>query len=77
VPAEDLAPRWEARTGQTGYFLGPVTVARRYRGLAFQAVELGGRGYSPDQIELFCEVRLRAALRREDSDPIAIRLDDG
>ena len=77
VPAEDLAPRWEARTGQTGYFLAPVTVARRYRGLAFQAVELGGRGYPPDQIELFCEVRLRAALRLEHSDPIAIRLDDG
>jgi len=69
-------PTWEARSGQTGYFLARVTVADRFRGLAFQAVEPGGLGYPPDQIEVFCEVRLREALELGDGDPIAIRLDD-
>jgi hypothetical protein len=40
--------------GQLGY-LAPVIVAGRDRGLAFQAVEAEGRGYPPNQIELFCE----------------------
>jgi len=76
VAAADVAPDWEARSGQTGYFLARVTVADRFRGLAFQAVEPGGLGYPPDQIEVFCEVRLREALELGDGDPIAIRLDD-
>jgi hypothetical protein len=52
VPAAEIRPDWEARTGQAGYFLAAVTVAGRYRGLAFQAVEPGEPGYPPDQIEL-------------------------
>ena len=39
LTAAEITPDWEARTGQSGYFLAPVTVAGRYRGLAFQAVE--------------------------------------
>lgn len=76
VAAADVAPDWEARSGQTGYFLARVTVADRFRGLAFQAVEPGDRGYPPDLIELFCEVHLREALGLGDGDPIAIRLDE-
>ncbi len=55
LTAAEITPDWEARTGQSGYFLAPVTVAGRYRGLAFQALEPGERGYPRDQIELFCE----------------------
>jgi CTP-dependent riboflavin kinase len=76
VAAAAIAPDWEARTGQAGYFVAPVTVAGRFRGLAFQAVEPAGRGYPPDQIELFCEVHLRMELGLEDGDPIAVRLDE-
>ena len=74
--ASEITPDWEARTGQTGYFLAPVTVAGRYRGLAFQAVEPAGRGYPPDQIELFCEAHLRGELGLRDGDPIAVWLSD-
>ena len=74
MPAAEITPDWEARTGQTGYFLAPVTVAGRYRGLAFQAVEPGERGYPSDQIELFCETHLRAELGLRDGDPIAVWL---
>src|SRR4029453_4456456 len=38
LPAAQIAPDWEARTGQAGYFLAPVTVAGRYRGRGFKAV---------------------------------------
>ena len=47
MPAGEITPDWEERTGQAGYFLASVTVAGRYRGLAFQAVEPGGRRYPP------------------------------
>jgi CTP-dependent riboflavin kinase len=77
MPAVAITPDWEARTGQAGYFLASVTVAGRYRGLAFQAVEPGGRGYPPDQIELFCEAHLRAELGVDDGDLIAVWLSDG
>src|SRR5215831_10995993 len=70
VAAAEIAPDWEARTGQSGYFIAPVTIAGRLRGLAFQAVELG---YPPDQIELFCEAHLRTTLGLGDGDPIALR----
>jgi len=53
-----------------------VTVAERYRGLAFQAVERGEPGYPPDQIELFCEAHLRGELGLGDGDPIAVWLSD-
>jgi CTP-dependent riboflavin kinase len=77
VPATEITPDWEERTGQAGYFLASVTVAGRYRGLAFQAVEPGERGYPPDQIELFCEAHLRAELGLDDGDLIAVWLNDG
>jgi CTP-dependent riboflavin kinase len=76
VAADEITSDWEARTGQSGYFLAPVAVAGRYRGLAFQAVEPGQRGYPPDQIELFCEVHLRTELGLGDGDGIAIWLGD-
>ena len=77
VPAVEITPDWEARTGQAGYFLASVTVAGRYRALAFQAVEPGKRGYPLDQIELFCEAHLRAELGLNDGDRIAVWLKDG
>jgi CTP-dependent riboflavin kinase len=77
MPAVEITADWEARTGQTGYFLAAVTVAGRHRGLAFQAVEPGERGYPPDQIELFCEAHLRAELGLDDGDLIAVWLNDG
>ena len=77
MAAVEITPDWEARTGQEGYFLAPVMVARRYRGLAFQAVEPGERGYPPDQIELFCEAHLRVELGLDDGDLIAVWLNDG
>jgi CTP-dependent riboflavin kinase len=76
VAAADIAPDWEERTGQAGYFVAPVTVAGRFRGLAFQADQPGEHGYPPDQIELFCDVHLRGELGLRDGDPLAIRLDD-
>jgi CTP-dependent riboflavin kinase len=76
VAAAEIAPDWEARTGQAGYFLARVTVAERYRGVAFQAVEPGEPGYPPDQIELFCEAQLRGALGLGDGDWIAVSLSD-
>jgi CTP-dependent riboflavin kinase len=76
VAAREITPDWQARTGQEGYFLAPVTIAGRFRGLAFQAVEPEGRGYPLDQIELFCEVHLRGELGLGDGDPIAVRLSD-
>ena len=56
--------------------LAPVTVAGRYRGLAFQAVEPGEHVYPPDQIELFCEAHLRAELGLDDGDLVAVWLND-
>jgi CTP-dependent riboflavin kinase len=76
VAAAEITPDWEARTGQSGYFLAPVLVADRYRGLAFQAVEPRGLGYPPDQIELFCEVHLRRKLDLVDGERIAVLLKD-
>jgi len=77
LPSAEIAPDWEARTGQSGYFLAAVTVAERYRGLAFQAVEPGEPGYPPDLIELFCEAHLRAELGLGDGDVIGVRLKAG
>jgi CTP-dependent riboflavin kinase len=74
VPAGDIAPHWEERTGQAGYFVAAVTVADRHRGLAFQALEPGESEYPRDQLELFCEVHLRDLLGLRDGDPVAVRL---
>lgn len=74
VAATDVAPDWEARTGQSGYFIASVTIAGRYRGLAFQAVEPEGPGYPADQIELFSDVHLRSELGLHDGDAIEIAI---
>jgi CTP-dependent riboflavin kinase len=74
LDSDEIASDWIARTGQSGYFLAPVTVAGRYRGLAFQAVEPGEHGYPPDQIELFCEAHLRTELALSDGDRVAVWL---
>jgi CTP-dependent riboflavin kinase len=74
LAADEITSDWEARTGQSGYFLALVAVAGRYRGLAFQAVEPGVRGYPRDQIELFCEAHLRTELGLGDGDRIAVWL---
>jgi CTP-dependent riboflavin kinase len=74
VAATDVASDWEARTEQSGYFIAPVTIAGRYRGLAFQAVEPEGPGYPADQIELFSDVHLRSELGLEDGDAIEIAI---
>ena len=76
VAAVAISPDWEARSGQAGYFLAPVLIADRYRGLAFQADEPGGPGYPADQVELFSEVHLRSALTLRDGDPLQVRLRD-
>jgi CTP-dependent riboflavin kinase len=72
VAASEIAPDWEARTGQAGYHLVSVMIAGRYRGLAFQADEPGDPGYPADQIELFSEVHLRCTLGLIDGDPVAV-----
>ena len=74
IAAAEIGADWEARTGQAGYHLADVVIARRYRGLAFQADEPAGPGYPADQIELFSDVHLRGALGLEDGDPIAVAL---
>ena len=72
--AAEIDVAWQDRTGQAGYFLTPVTVAGRYRGLAFQADEPAAPGYPSDQIELFCEVVLRTALDLRDGDRVVVTL---
>jgi CTP-dependent riboflavin kinase len=72
VAAEAIAPDWRERTGQTGYHLLDVLVARRYRAVAFQADEPDDLGYPPDQIELLSDTHLRSALGLADGDPIEI-----
>jgi CTP-dependent riboflavin kinase len=76
LAAAEIGPGWEARTGQTGYFLTRVTIAELYRGLAFQAVERAAPGYPPDQVELVSEVRLRDALDLSDGDHLLVTLRD-
>ena len=76
VAATEISPDWEARSGQAGYFLAPVVIAERYRGLAFQADERGDPGYPSDQVELFSEVHLRGALGLTDGDTVAVRVRD-
>jgi CTP-dependent riboflavin kinase len=67
LAAAEISPGWETETAQAGYFLVPVLVAGRYRGVAFQADE---PGYPADQVELVCEVHLRDTLGLSDGDPI-------
>lgn len=72
LSAVDISPDWEARSGQAGYFISPVMISGRYRGLAFQADEPGEPGYPSDQIELLSGVHLRVALGLNDGDRVAI-----
>jgi CTP-dependent riboflavin kinase len=72
VPAVEITPDWEARSGQAGYFITPVMIAGRFRGLAFQADEHRDPGYPSDQVELFSEVHLRDALGLRDGDRVAV-----
>lgn len=72
VPAVDISRDWEARSGQAGYFITPVMISGRYRGLAIQADERGEPGYPSDQVELLSEVHLRVALGLKDGDRVAI-----
>ena len=74
VRAEEIAPDWSGRSGQTGYHMVAVTVGGRFRGLAFQADEPDGPGYPPDQIELLSEVHLRSALGLADGDAVAVAI---
>ncbi len=73
LPAAQISPDWEAQSGQAGYFLIPIMVAERYRGLAFQADE---PEYPSDQVELLGEVHLRGALGLSDGDPITVSVRD-
>lgn len=59
VASRELSEEWEEQTGQAGYFLVPVTVGDRYRGVAMQADE---PHYPPALVELMSEVHLRSAL---------------
>jgi len=68
VPADAIAPDWQARTGQAGYFVVAVLIADRYRGIAFQGDE---PDYPPEQVELVSDTRLRAGLGLADGDPIS------
>jgi CTP-dependent riboflavin kinase len=74
VPAAEIRPDWEELTGQAGYFLTPVTIAHRHRGLAFQADERRKPGYPSDLIELFSEVHLRTQLGLNDGDAVSVLL---
>lgn len=69
VAASELDSGWEASTGQAGYDLVPVLVARRHRAIAFQADE---PGYPEDLLEIMCGVHLRSSLGLQDGDPIAL-----
>src|SRR5262245_54722936 len=68
VTAEEIAPDWQARTGQAGYFVVPVLIADRYPGIAFQGDE---PDYPPEQVELVSDTRLRAGLGLADGDAIS------
>ena len=72
VRAAEITPDWQAQTGQAGYLMADVTIAGRYRGLAFQAEEPDGPGYPPAQLELLSEAHLRRALALSDGDAVAV-----
>ena len=74
IRADEIDADWETRTGQAGYFLTPVLVAERYRGVAFQADE---PGYPDDLVELMAETHLRTALDLDDGDPVTFAILDG
>jgi CTP-dependent riboflavin kinase len=71
LSATEIDPAWESVTGQAGYFFAHVRVAGRYRGMAFQADELG---YPGNLVEIVCEVHLREALGLRDGDTIRVSI---
>jgi CTP-dependent riboflavin kinase len=74
-----MMPHFEplkAESGQAGYFLVPVLIADRYRGIAFQAGERGHSGHPADQVELLSEVHLRKTLGLSDGDLVTFSVDD-
>jgi len=76
VAAKDINPGFQAEPGQegrTGFFVTPVIVAGRYRGMAMQADE---PGYPEDYVELICETHLRQTLGLMDGDQITFSMLD-
>ena len=67
VPSTELGPDWEEKTGQAGYYLTPVLIEDRYRGVAMQAEEVG---FPLEQVEIMSEVHLRSALTLADGDDV-------
>ncbi|MDP3984203.1 MAG: DUF120 domain-containing protein [Acidimicrobiia bacterium] len=71
LPGGEIDPKWEADTGQAGYFWSPTLVAGSHRGVVVQADE---PDYPQTPIEVLCEVRLRSALGLSDGDGITVSL---
>ena len=71
MPASAIAPDWQKRTGQAGYFVVVVLIADHYRGIAFQGDE---SCYPADQVELVTGVHLRSELALGDGDSISFVL---
>jgi CTP-dependent riboflavin kinase len=76
LASSEIAPGWEAATGQTGYHYLPVLVLGRHRAIAFQADEAQEPGYPADQVELICETHLRRELALADGDEISFTVVD-
>ena len=80
-PAGATCLLWRSRLiggrepAETGYFLVPVTVAGRYRGLAFQAVEPGS-AVSARPGRAVLEAHLHVELGLDDGDLIAVWLNN-
>jgi len=77
LSAEEIAPDWSERSGQSGYFLAAAVVERAHRALVFQAIEPEGPGYPPDQIEVLSDTHLRTTLGLADGNAITVMLRDG
>jgi CTP-dependent riboflavin kinase len=73
VRSVELGTDWEEVTGQAGYYLTPVLIEDRYRGIAMQAEE---DGYPLEQIEMMSAVHLRSALKLDDGDEVRFSLVD-
>jgi CTP-dependent riboflavin kinase len=74
VPSVELGPDWEETTGQAGYYLTPVLIEDRYRGVAMQAEEVG---FPLEQVEIMSEVHLRSALNLDDGDEVRFSAVEG
>ena len=47
IPAVEISPDWNARSGQAGYFITPVMIAGRYRGRRFRRMSPENRDTRP------------------------------